>query len=84
MNDINLTPEEKSDIDELTKNLMKKLNDKEVQYIVNLSYWLTKYKENNDNGIEFIDRYLQLDLNEFDMKGLLLKIKEILGRDING
>ena len=54
MNDIDLTPEEKSDIDELTKNLMKKLNDKEVQYIVNLSYWLTKYKEYCDKAIEYL------------------------------
>lgn len=89
-----LREKEKEEINKMIKSMFHKLDSKEIDYIVNLSNYYEEYKnkykimkENanilahrNDNAIDFINRYLKLDLDNFDTEGLLTKLKEILER----
>lgn len=42
-----------------------------------------EYAKRNDEAIEFINRYLKLNLKAFDIKRLLMKIKDILKGENN-
>ena len=82
MND-ELTEIEKEEIIKIIDSTKSKLNDKEFTYVWNLAYWLGKEFKANEEAVQFIDRYLNLNLEAFDTKSLLIKLKEILTRERN-
>lgn len=70
-------------IDDIRQYLLQTSNDQTTIDTLDLCHLIgeiERVNKNNKDGIEFIERYLNLNLEAFDTKGLLNKLLEILKR----
>lgn len=76
------------DVYKIEEDYKEKLEkkDKEIEYLRNLnrkySNQLDQYILLKDRVIEFVERYLRVNLEAFDTKSLLEKILKILNKDV--
>ncbi len=68
--------------DEQLKYLMmlKEFNSELMELNIKYSEDLNLLRKQKKDSIEFIERYLSLDLDEFNALSLLMKLREILTR----